>query len=79
MENLNKIINDCRNALKSIERSVNVANNELDCLFSEVNEISQIDEIIKQIDSMPTDDVAKIYYAIENSHHFSHLDKFKML
>lgn len=79
MQNLNKIINDCRNALESIERSVIVANDELDCLFSEVNEINEVYEIIKQIDSMPTDDVARIYYAIENSHHFSHLDKFKML
>lgn len=79
MQNLNKIIEDCRYALEKIESNVNSAESELDYLFNELKSFNQVDEIIKEIDSMPTDDVARIYYAIENSHHFSHLEKFKML
>lgn len=35
------------------------------------------DVIIKQINILTTDEVAKIYYAIQDSYHFQHLDKFK--
>lgn len=69
--NNEEIKSSCDNLKKDLQK--------LQDKIDKYDNMSEVEFIIKQIDSMLTDDVAKIYYAIEESHHYMHLEKFKLL
>jgi uncharacterized UPF0160 family protein len=66
---LSDLDSDLSKAVDNIDESIKMIN--------KIENVSTTSEIIKQINILTTDEVAKIYYAIQESYHFQHLDKFK--
>lgn len=93
-ENLDKdallaIIKDKDKEISDLESEINDKNDDIEKLENEnqnlednlqvFEDLKDSDVIIKQINILTTDEIAKIYYAIQDSYHFQHLDKFKPL
>lgn len=86
---LEKVVNTKDKELDDLESDINNKDEDIEKLENEINELENklqnfedlkvSGEIIKKINILTTDEVANIYYAIEESYHFQHLDKFKPL
>lgn len=75
-------IYDLNDDISTKAREISNLNNKINDLENKLEEFEDLDKsdvIIKQINLLTTDEVAKIYYAIQESYHFQHLDKFKPL
>ena len=86
-ENLIIFLKDKDKEISNLESEINDKNDDIEKLENEISDLEDnlqdfedlkvSGEIIKQIDILTTDEVAKIYYAILESYHFQHLEKFK--
>lgn len=76
---MKKLIDDLIDEIDSIDLRVKIAekvSKELKSKIDEIDSLTNVDYIIKQINILRTDEVCEIYKAILDSHHASHLDKF---
>jgi len=80
LESRYKEINELQDIVLDLQTHNNKLISEVSDLKDSLQEFENLREsceIIKQVNILTTDEVAKIYYAIQDSHHFQHLDKFK--
>lgn len=75
---IDQLESDCNVKDKEIEK-LEVIVSDLEYELEDFKDLTMTGEVIRQINLLTTDEVAKIYYAIQESYHFQHIDKFKPL